>query len=406
MAGTRALGVEVPDEYDVTITSTSDDEKSVRAAAGLEAADGEEGDDDPDQDADGDDADEDQDDADGDGDDADGDEDGEDDGEEEADEAPRRIAKGSHAFEEPVKGETADARVARIERNVQRIQRLSTKVANKDQRIQTLEGEIARLRAGKPAGEKEPDARRETAAEAPKFAFPTFDEWSEQKANEGRTLEEYSDERQDARSAFKAGLTAAETAKERAEATRNAVVQANAARVEEMRELHDDYDDVIATSRAPMTPTMQLTMIQRPYGAAVAYYCSSTPEGLKEAKRIAKLPPIEQVEELGLLGRSKAVRALMPKSATGTPARDDDRPARRKAKPTVEDEDVVDEILTDDDEEEEPPARRSRTRSSRAPRPLPTVAGGARRSRELKDLDTDAYIAQMDEADRKRGKRR
>lgn len=64
---------------------------------------------------------------------------------------------------------------------------------------------------------------------------------------------------------------------------------------EEAADRYEDFDEVLATTEAPMTSTMSRYYMESEIGADVAYYMASHPE---KADKIAKLSPILQVREL------------------------------------------------------------------------------------------------------------
>lgn len=371
-------GLAVADEFDITISSPVDSEETIQAALGLrEAPAGSDPGDETDTD-------------------------GETDDTETTEEAKAEPAKATPKqevvappaktdvdYEPPVAGESSDQRTERLERNVARIIKLNATVSNRDQHIQTLREENARLKGqleGKPApGKEEPAAE---AKPAPKFTFPSWEKYSEEHPEAEH--EDYIDARNDAREVFKdeqkslaAEVERQRVAREQTSRVTETILAENTTRVEAFRAQHADYDEVIAASKAPLTNTMHLAMLKRDWGVPIAYHLS-LPGNLAEAQRIASLEPLDQVEALIELSTTAPVAALTRSlKGTATPA----TPARPAA------------------EEQRPPSVPSR-RTSTAPPPIPLVAGEARTTRSLADLSGDEYIAERDRQDRERGRRR
>lgn len=350
--------VQVPDEYDLTIVSTSDDEAAIRHA--IEADDfpeeapaaGADGDDDT------------------------GDATEETPGAGAATAAPPKAAAPvviDGEYEDAPAHETADDRGARIERNVKRIQTLVAKTANQGQHISTLTDENARLRAqleSRGTG-REGDAAPIREPAAPAFTFPTWDTYAQEHPD--ATHEDYIDARTDARVAFNdtKKATMAETERRRQAAT---TAQAEADRsIAAVKAAIPDWETVVRASKAPLTDVMHRTMLkQGELGARIVYHLAK-PEHLAEAQRIAALDPDDQV--VAILDLRDTVRPQPPATPARTPGT------------------------------EEAPAP-SRRRSSAAPVPLKPVPGDARNAPDLADVDADTYMDRMDEADKKRGRRR
>jgi len=392
-----------PDDFDVTITSTTDDEATVRAAVGLDDPAAEDTEEASTEDsaadesavAEGDEAAES---AEGDDETPDDDEarDAAQDAKDEKD--TKRLAADAGAdYEPPVKGETPEQADARRERNIDRIQKLVVKVANRDQHINALRDQIKALRDRLDARE-EPNTRG-TRTEAPadaeevpdKFTFPSWEEWAGQAGNEEKTHEDWENAKLDAHYEHRQRLESQREARLQRRRDTEAVLAANQSRIEAFRDVVPDYDEAVSASTAPMTPTMHLTMLQREWGPAFAYWASTTPEGKAEATRIAKLAPLDQVEALIDTARTKPMQELIAKvKGTKSPATTtDERTPKGRTRDERDAEDVI-------------PSRRT----SNAPAPARRVAGSARTERNLEDLDTDEFIAAMDRRDRERGRLR
>lgn len=354
--------VQVPDDYDLTIVSTSDSEDAIRHAIDADDFPTEEAEEDGDA-----------------GDATDtrgaGDEDRE--AAAPVTETPAKAATPvviDGDYEDAPAHETADARSQRIERNVRRIQTLVAKNANQGQHISTLAEENARLRAaldGRESGRtRDADIPREPTAPAA-FTFPKWEDYATEHPD--ATHEDYIDARTDARIVFNDQKKTTEADRERrrqAAATLQAEADQSIAAV---RTAIPDWDTVVRASKAPLTDVMHKTMLkQGELGARIVYHLAK-PEHLAEAQRIAALEPEDQVA--AILDLRDIVR---PKTAAKT---------------------------TPETPAEEQPLT-SRRRSSAAPPPLKPVPGEARSTPDLSDLDADSYMDRMDESDRKRGRRR
>jgi hypothetical protein len=79
--------------------------------------------------------------------------------------------------------------------------------------------------------------------------------------------------------------------------------------LEEARELHDDFDDVI-NGEVSITPDMAAAVKMAKGGAEIAYFLG---KDLKESDRIARLPPLEQIMAIGAIGERLKERSTRPK---------------------------------------------------------------------------------------------
>jgi len=281
--------------------------------------------------------------------------------------APVSAPVADESYEEPAADETPVAASARIERNVKRIIALNTKLANRDQHLDTLqaknarlEAELAALRAGKPV------AAEPTAPEPPapvKFQFQTWDDY--QAANPESSHEDYIDARTDARMSYNRQV-------EHDRAVHNAAVGAtrklladSKTHIESFRAAHPDFDAVLSASAAPLPAPMHQAMLKSGEMGPVLAYHLAKPENLEEAERIAALEPIDQVREIGAL-------AVTLKSG-GTP------PA---VKPVA-------------------PAKKT----TKAPEPLAVVPGSAISAKDPATMGTDEFLQWYDADQKRRGKR-
>ena len=285
-----------------------------------------------------------------------------------------------------------------------RIDTLTTKLANRDQHIDTLNQRSDALTKRLDALERgeRTQSGAQPAADAPPapkpFAFASWDE--HQAEHPDSTYEDYTDARQDARLAHKeeaATVTATREAQQTharaAEAAENTLIAENKTRVDQFVKHHPDFMADVEASEAPLTVTMNVAMMKSPLGPAVAQFIIGHPE---EAQRIANLPdPFDQVREIARLdGHPDVVAAAGMVWKSGTDA----QPGSGDGTPPSSASGG------------KPPTPRRRAPSP--PAPLEPRKGGAGGSAPtLQDLgstgeNADAYIAERDRIDRDRGRRR
>ena len=86
------------------------------------------------------------------------------------------------------------------------------------------------------------------------------------------------------------------------------------------RQAHEDFDEVVETDIKISQP-MQQAMLDSEQGAEVAYWLGKNP---KEAERIAQLPPVGAIREIGRIEASFATKknnpAPKPKPLSKAPA--------------------------------------------------------------------------------------
>lgn len=99
--------------------------------------------------------------------------------------------------------------------------------------------------------------------------------------------------------AAKAAKAATDAENERLEAN----YQDYRAQVEEFKEEHDDWDEVVNREDIPMHTAVQLALLEQPNGAECTYYLGKHPEF---ALKLAELSPLQAVVEVGLLARKLA----------------------------------------------------------------------------------------------------
>ena len=185
---------------------------------------------------------------------------------------------------------------------------LATKLANRDQHIDTLNQRSDALTKRLDAlerGEKPPAQAGAPEPQAPPAPKPfTFASWDEHQAEHpDATYEDYTDARQDARWAHKqdaesatATHNAQQTQAKAAQTAENTLIAENKTRVDQFVKHHPDFMADVEASEAPLTVTMNVAMMKSPIGPAVAQFIIGHPE---EAKRIADLPdPYDQVREI------------------------------------------------------------------------------------------------------------
>ena len=87
-------------------------------------------------------------------------------------------------------------------------------------------------------------------------------------------------------------------------------------REEQARERYDDYEQVVLNPRLPITNVMADTIRASDVGPDVAYYLGTN---IKEAERIARLPPIIQAKEIGKIEAKLAADPAPSKKASSAP---------------------------------------------------------------------------------------
>lgn len=85
---------------------------------------------------------------------------------------------------------------------------------------------------------------------------------------------------------------------------------------EQARERYDDYEQVVLNPRLPITDVMADTIRASDNGPDIAYYLGTN---VKEAERIARLPPIVQAKEIGKI-EVKLANNPPAKRSTSAPA--------------------------------------------------------------------------------------
>jgi hypothetical protein len=171
-----------------------------------------------------------------------------------------------------------------------------------EERADALEAELEKTRESRPA-----PAAKAAAETAP----PAKAAEGKPQAKDFDTYEAFNEALVD----WKLAQTRAADAKV---ATDRAAADANAAkgvawneRVEAVRKVHADFDDVMAEAASlPISEAMHVTIFESERGPEVAYHLAQHPD---EAARIAKLGPLAAARELGRL------EAALP-SATAKPA--------------------------------------------------------------------------------------
>ena len=165
--------------------------------------------------------------------------------------------------------------------------------------IDALKAELATLKGTKP-GETPPTGPRPAPGEAEPTPdqFETYEQFVKAQARW--------EARQEVKAALDAGREAAEQ-RQRAQAEHDAMGTFEV-RKEAARAKHADFDEVVAAQAdLPMSPAMKAVLVGSDQGAELVYYLASHPE---EAKRIAALPPVRQIHELGKLeSRLEAVHS-------------------------------------------------------------------------------------------------
>lgn len=191
-----------------------------------------------------------------------------------------------------------------------RIDKAIARQREAERRAQELERQLAELREareGEPAEKKpEPTAQPKTGDTQQKArpVRPNLDDY-EGLAEYEAALEAYMDqltdwklERAEQKRREREIAQQEEARRKAAETARQAAQDAYAARLEEARSRHADYDDVVGNADVHITELMESALVTSPHGPEIAYYLAQHPE---EAERIAGLLPIDQVRQMGKL---------------------------------------------------------------------------------------------------------
>lgn len=167
----------------------------------------------------------------------------------------------------------------------------------------TPAGEAATIDAS-PAAITKAEAADPTKPEAGNF--DTYEEFTEKFANW------LWDKRE------KAATAAVE--QEHAKAAATKVLDKWTDRVDEAREAHEDYDDVVQED-VPITQAMEQALLESEQGAEMAYYLGQNPD---EAARISKLSPVQSIREMARIEAtfddSKTEATPQRKPVTSAPA--------------------------------------------------------------------------------------
>ncbi len=193
-----------------------------------------------------------------------------------------------------------------------------------------LRQEVADLRS-RMSGNQSTSSSTATPA-APKFDkpepriddFTTVEEWT--RAMVEHTRESIKFELEQRESSARQS-----TEQERQQADWNRVVTAHLGRLEEFRKAHPDYDDIAnraVEAEVPITPVMQVHVVNSDMGPAILYYLAQHPE---EARRIATLPSGACWAALGRIEARIEAQNQQNSAANGQPASNNGQPAARPA---------------------------------------------------------------------------
>ena len=212
--------------------------------------------------------------------------------------------------------EEAEKKVSRFQRKVDK--KVAQRTAALERQVEELRQKLEEKESAQPEAkdkktpEENPRPKREDFKSDEEHADAVI-EWRVQKAI-----------------AEKEQAAAAKAAKEATDAE-NARLEANyqdyRAQVEEFKEEHDDWDEVVNREDIPMHVAVQLALLEQPNGAEVTYYLGKHPEF---ALKLAELSPLQAVVEIGLLSRKLAEpatnRASGPTTAWGGGPKTSTRP--------------------------------------------------------------------------------
>jgi hypothetical protein len=172
-----------------------------------------------------------------------------------------------------------------------RIDKLTRDKRELEERLTALESKLA----DKPADKAPEKPKEDGKPKAPRSA--DFDDWEKYEAARDKYQEDLSDwkyEQRDSARVEKDKATKAEDERKAAQAGWDA-------KVTKAKEVFKDYDEVLEEaeeSKVSVTPTMFAAMQDSEIGAHLGYHLMKNPD---ECARIAKLPAVGQVRELGKL---------------------------------------------------------------------------------------------------------
>ena len=168
-------------------------------------------------------------------------------------------------------------------------------------------------KAQREADRRVAEALAQAQAKAPKADAPAPSANDRPKPENFQTTEDYVE----AVSEWKAEQIIDRKTKERAEATaaneqeryQREIQTAHVEREDTARDKYSDYDDVVGNPRLPINAVMADAIRMSDQGPDIAYHLGKHPE---EAAKIAKLPPILAVKELGKLEAKLAAEPPTP----------------------------------------------------------------------------------------------
>ena len=180
-----------------------------------------------------------------------------------------------------------------------RIDRAVRQKYEAEARAKMLEERLAALEQRQPVRAVESDDKAPTLDQ-----FDSFDQYVDAKA--AWTAERKIKEALDAREQ--------EQASKREVEIRNSIEAEWTKRITQATDEIPDFEDVIASSDAPMTPVMQDAIKMSDVGPKIAYFLANNPD---EAYKIAQMPPIRAIAALGRL--EERLSAPAQKKTTSAP---------------------------------------------------------------------------------------
>jgi hypothetical protein len=198
-----------------------------------------------------------------------------------------------------------------------RIDKAVAKQRDAERRAEEAERRLAEIQGSRPAPEKNAEPATTPEGKPKPEAFRTYDEY----------VEALTDWRVEQR----------EQAREQAEAQRKAQEAAQTAqtewekRVEAVKAKHSDFDEVLGEAQIPIPPALYEAIFTDAHGPEVAYHLATHAD---EAERIAALPPVAAVRELGKLS-AKFDSAPEPEKPKVSKAPPPPKPVGAKAKSEV-----------------------------------------------------------------------
>jgi hypothetical protein len=194
------------------------------------------------------------------------------------------------------------------------------KTFTQEQLNEIVQREKAKEKRKAEEAKKENEYWKKLALEGKEKAAPTVSN-EPPRRDQFETYEEF----QDAKTEYKIQLRVAEKLAQKeaadreaqAQAERDKVIRSYNSQVKEATKKYSDFEEVVAESGAPITPTMGAELLESPIGAEMTYYLAQHPD---ESERIANLPAKAQIKEIAKLEVKLSQKESPSKELSKAPA--------------------------------------------------------------------------------------